>query len=79
MPGQFAILLILLMQAISTRTSQLPDTAAWLLAATLLLSLLGLGSLARPAAPRPQPQLTTRPTPANSAQIVPSSWRPSVP
>lgn len=77
-PAQ-APFLTLLMHPTTTRTCQLPDTATWLLAATLLLGLLGLGSLARPAAAPAHYQSSTRPTNSNPAQIISSSWRPSAP
>lgn len=67
------------MQATPTRTSQLPDTAAWLLAATLLLSLLGLGSLARPAFASTQSQVSAHPAAPNPARMMPASWRPTAP
>jgi hypothetical protein len=67
------------MQTTPTHPTQLPDTAAWLLAATLLLGLLGLGSLTRPALAPAHYQSSTRPTDPNPARIFSSSWRPPAP
>ncbi|HET9503995.1 MAG TPA: hypothetical protein VFO93_10660 [Hymenobacter sp.] len=67
------------MHTTTTCTRQLPDTAAWLLAAGLLLGLLGLGSLARPALAPAQGQARSRAAAPPAARVVPASWRAAAP